>query len=91
MRSTLQDCGEAWTSGPLFWFGAPRMVPLDTRMEALGGTVLRTWRADFEDEQIEHEIAARRAEFGRIGEQVATRASRKSRLRDQNLMVRAGM
>ena len=42
------------------------MVPLDTRMEALGGTILRTWRADVEDEQIEQEIAARRAEFAQL-------------------------
>jgi uncharacterized membrane protein len=42
------------------------MVPLDTRVEALGGTVLRTWRADFADEQIEKEIAARRAEFAQL-------------------------
>lgn len=33
-------------------------TPLDTRMEKLGGVVLRNWRGDFEDEQISIEIAA---------------------------------
>jgi uncharacterized membrane protein len=41
-------------------------TPLDTRMEAQGGTVLRTWRADFEDEQIAREMAARRAELEQL-------------------------
>jgi hypothetical protein len=35
-------------------------------MEALGGIVLRTLRVDFEDEQIEKEIAARRADFEQL-------------------------
>jgi len=47
----IAEIGEDWTT------------PLDTRMETLGGTVLRTWRADFEDDQIEKEIAAERAEL----------------------------
>jgi uncharacterized membrane protein len=38
-------------------------TPLDTRMQAAGGTVLRTWRADFEDEQVAKEAAASKAEF----------------------------
>jgi uncharacterized membrane protein len=50
----IAEVAETWTT------------PLDTRMEGLGGTVLRTWRADFEDEQIEKEIAARRAEFEQL-------------------------
>jgi uncharacterized membrane protein len=41
-------------------------TPLDTRMDALGGIVLRTWRADFEDQQIEMEIAAERAELNEL-------------------------
>jgi len=38
-------------------------APLDTRMEALGGSVLRTWRIDFEDEQIERDIEANQREW----------------------------
>ena len=41
-------------------------TPLDTRMESLGGTVLRTWRGDFEDEQLAKEIAASKADFEQI-------------------------
>ncbi len=47
----VAEIAESWTT------------PLDARMEALGGTVLRTWRADFEDEQIGNEIAATRADL----------------------------
>lgn len=60
-------------------------IPLDTRMEALGGTVLRTWRADFEDEQIEKEITARRAELEQLKAEFAqarqeTKAKLKAKL-----------
>jgi uncharacterized membrane protein len=41
-------------------------TPLDTRMAALGGTVLRTWRVDFEDEQVAKELAAEQAEFEQL-------------------------
>ena len=41
-------------------------TPLDTRMEALGGMVLRTWRADFEDEQIANEVSARQVDFEQL-------------------------
>jgi len=37
------------------------VTPLDTRMEAIGGTVLRQWRADFEDDRIRQEVAADKA------------------------------
>ena len=54
-------------------------------MEALGGTVLRTWRADFEDEQIEREITACRADFAQLKAEYAqakqeTKASLKAKL-----------
>jgi uncharacterized membrane protein len=39
------------------------VTPLNARMEALGGIVIREWRSDFEDAQIEKEVDARRAEF----------------------------
>lgn len=60
-------------------------VPLDTRMESLGGTVLRTWRADFEDDQIEKEIAASRADFEQLKTEYAqakqeTKAKLKARV-----------
>ena len=52
--AVIAEIGEDWTT------------PLDTRMETFGGTVLRTWRADFEDDQIENEIAAERAELDEL-------------------------
>lgn len=42
------------------------VTPLDTRMEALGGTVLRQVRADFEDEQIRQEVNADKAELAAL-------------------------
>ena len=44
--AVIAEVDEAW------------QTPLDTRMEKLGGVVLRNWRGDFEDEQIAMEIAA---------------------------------
>lgn len=38
-------------------------TPLDARMEPLGGAVLRTWRADFEDEQIAKQVEAEKADW----------------------------
>jgi uncharacterized membrane protein len=46
----IAEVAEGWTT------------PLDTRMEALGGTVLRTWRVDFEDEQIAAAAALHKAD-----------------------------
>ena len=37
------------------------VTPLDTRMEAIGGTVARTWRVDVEDDLYEREVDACRA------------------------------
>ncbi len=37
-------------------------TPLDARMEALGGTVYRSWRVDVEDAQIERDIEANERE-----------------------------
>jgi uncharacterized membrane protein len=44
-------------------------MPLDTRMETLGGTVFRTWRIDVEDEQIERDIQANRRELQELKEE----------------------
>jgi uncharacterized membrane protein len=52
--AVVAELDETWTT------------PLDTRMEALGGTVVRTWRADFEDEQIAKEVAAEEADFEQL-------------------------
>ena len=52
--AVIAEIDETWTT------------PLETRMQALGGTVLRTWRADFEDEQIAKEVAAEKAEFEQL-------------------------
>jgi uncharacterized membrane protein len=52
--AVIAEIAEIWTT------------PLDTRMEAVGGTVLRTWRADFEDEQIAKEIAADKADWDQL-------------------------
>jgi uncharacterized membrane protein len=42
------------------------VTPVDTRMEAIGGTVLRQVRADFEDEQIRQEVNADKAELAAL-------------------------
>jgi uncharacterized membrane protein len=52
--AVVAEIGEDWTT------------PLDTRMEALGGKVLRTWRADFEDDQIAKDVAARNADLAQL-------------------------
>jgi uncharacterized membrane protein len=60
-------------------------TPLDARMESLGGTVLRTWRSDFEDEQIAKDAAAFDAEFEQMKREYAqasaeTKAKLKAKL-----------
>jgi uncharacterized membrane protein len=42
------------------------VTPLDTRMEAIGGLVVREWRTDFEDEQYHRELNARKAELAQL-------------------------
>jgi uncharacterized membrane protein len=65
----IAEIGEDWT------------IPLDTRMESLGGTLLRTWRADFEDDQIENEIAAERAGLAELrAEHAQARQEAKAKL-----------
>jgi uncharacterized membrane protein len=46
-------------------------TPLDARMEALGGTVLRTWRADFVDERMAKDIAERKADLEELRSEYA--------------------
>lgn len=47
------------------------LTPLDTRMEELGGTVIRRYRMDVEDEQLDREIAAVRADYKALKEELA--------------------
>lgn len=42
------------------------VIPLDTRMQQIGGTVLRQGRADFEHEQIQQEVSADKAELAEL-------------------------
>lgn len=68
--AVIAEVAETWTT------------PLDTRMEALGGKVLRTWRADFEDEQIAKEIAAGKADWEQLNAEYAqASAEAKARLK----------
>jgi len=58
------------------------VTPLDTRMEALGGEVIRKWRYDFEDEQEERAIKEDRAELARLQEEwKQASADRKAKLK----------
>src|SRR5262245_457306 len=60
------------------------VTPLDTRMEAIGGVVMREWRSDFEDEQIEKECAARKAELAQLkAEYTRAAEERKTKLKAQ--------
>jgi len=57
------------------------VTPVDTRMEALGGTVHRTGKKSFEDEQRARKIAAIRAEIEELkAEQTHALADRKAKL-----------
>jgi uncharacterized membrane protein len=48
------------------------ILPLDTRMKALGATVYRSWRIDVEDEQIEQDMEANRREWEDLKEEWRT-------------------
>ncbi len=58
------------------------VTPLDTRVEAIGGIVLRQWRADFEDDQIHQEVNASKAELAELqAEYRQAREERKANLK----------
>jgi len=57
--AVIAEIDEDWTT------------PLNTRMESLGGSVLRTWRSDFEDERIAQEVAAEKADFEQLQREYA--------------------
>jgi uncharacterized membrane protein len=68
--AVIAEVDEAW------------QTPLDTRMEKLGGIVLRNWRGDFEDEQIALEIAAAKDSYEHLkAEYVHARDDAKAKLK----------
>jgi uncharacterized membrane protein len=67
--AVVAEIGENW------------VTPVDTRMAELGGTVIRRNRLDVEDEQIEREIAATKAELAELkAEYKAASAENKAKL-----------
>ena len=52
------------------------VTPLNTRMEAIGASVEREWRSDFEEVQIEKETAASKAELAQLKAEMAQSARR---------------
>ncbi|MBR1280029.1 DUF1269 domain-containing protein [Bradyrhizobium sp. AUGA SZCCT0283] len=66
------------------------ITPLDTRMEAIGGSVAREWRSDFEEAEIAKETAARKAEFAQLRAEMAqSRADAKAKLQTRINEVKA--
>jgi len=66
------------------------ITPLNTRMEAIGGTVAREWRSDFEEAEIAKETAARKAEFAQLKAEMAqSRADAKAKLQTRINEVKA--
>jgi uncharacterized membrane protein len=70
------------------------VTPIDTRMAAIGGTVLRHWRADFEDEQIEKEIDSAKADIAQLQAEYAqardeTKAKLKARIDESRGKLKA--
>jgi len=47
------------------------VTPLNTRMEAIGGSVVREWRSDYEEAEIAKETAARKAELAQLKAELA--------------------
>jgi uncharacterized membrane protein len=47
------------------------VTPLNTRMEAIGGSVVREWRSDFEEAEIAKETAADKAELAQLKAELA--------------------
>ena len=66
------------------------VTPLNTRMEAIGGSVAREWRSDFEDAQLAKETAARKAELAQLRSELAqSRADAKAKLQTRINEVKA--
>jgi uncharacterized membrane protein len=51
------------------------VTPLNTRMEAIGGTAVREWRSDFEEAEIAKETAASKAELAQLKAEMAQSAA----------------
>jgi uncharacterized membrane protein len=67
--AVLADISEEW------------VTPIDTKMELLGGTVYRTPRKSFEEEQRVRDVAALRAEIDELkAEHAQARADRKAKI-----------
>ena len=68
------------------------VTPLDTRVEAIGGTVLRQGRADFEHEQVQQQVNASKAELAELqAEHRQAREEHKAKLRARIDEARAQM
>jgi uncharacterized membrane protein len=66
------------------------VTPLNTRMEAIGGSVVREWRSDFEEAEIEKETAARKAELKQLKAEIAqSNADAKAKLQKRASEVKA--
>jgi uncharacterized membrane protein len=66
------------------------ITPLNTRMEAIGGSVAREWRSDFEEAEIAKETAARKAELAQLRAELAqSRADAKAKLQTRVSEVKA--
>lgn len=66
------------------------VTPLNTRMEAIGASVEREWRSDFEEVEIEKDTAARKAELAQLKAELAqSGAEAKAKLRTRIKEVRA--
>jgi len=60
------------------------VTPVDTKMEAIGGVVLRTMRQHFEEERRARDIAALRADIEHLkAEEAHARAERKAKIRTE--------
>ena len=66
------------------------IIPLNMRMEAIGGSVAREWRSDFEEAEIAKDTAARKAEFAQLRAEMAqSSADAKAKLQTRLNEVKA--
>jgi uncharacterized membrane protein len=66
------------------------VTPLNTRMEAIGGSVVREWRSDFEEAEIAKETAADKAELAQLKAELAqSSAEAKAKLQKRISEVKA--
>lgn len=68
------------------------VTPLDTRMAELGGTVIRRWRVDVEDEQLDRELAAAEADYQELKREISeTHEENKAKLKAKGDAAKAKM